>query len=271
MSSSFSNGPRRTIGFIGNCQTELLHRAFASIVPADQVRSFYHFFDIADDAREQARAELALCDDLLVQDIKNFEGYGLRNEILPRTNIILFPFLYFAALWPYDDFNGLRDNHARAQDDPALHTVIYYDGVLGKLRKLGGDADARITAYRALDVKGLVAPERILDFEMRRLEGMDARFKMDIGAFILAEFRQQKLFYTVNRPCGLLLEKLLAFIIDALKLDLVLPAMPQLDELGATEVPVHPKIAEQLGMTWLDEKAEARWEAHMRAYIARYS
>lgn len=262
---------RRTIGFIGNCQTELLHRAFARVAPPDRIRSFYHFFDIAGDAREKAHAELAICDDLLVQDIKNFETYALREHIPKNTNIIPFPFLYFAAPWPYDDFNGLRDNHARSQDDPSLHTVIYYDGALGKLRKHLTEPAMRIAAYRALDVKGFAAPERILDFEVRRLEGMDARFGMRAGAFILAEFTRQKLFYTVNRPRGFLLEKLLVYILDALKIDLILPAMPDLDELGAIEIPIHPKVAEQLGITWLDSAAEARWEAHVQGYIARYS
>ena len=167
----------------------LLHRAFSRVVPATEIHSFYHFFDVPEGDRAQAAAELAQCDDLLVQDVKNFEDYDLKDAIPAGVNIIRFPVIWFAAPWPYDDFNGLRDAHARSLDDPSVHTTTYYDGALGKLRKLVPDPQARLEAYRALDVPGLVRPERILDFKSRRLEGLDARFGMGIGKFILDGFR----------------------------------------------------------------------------------
>jgi Polysaccharide biosynthesis enzyme WcbI len=99
---------RRVIGFIGNCQAELLQRAFQRIVP-DQTGSFYHFWEMSELECERARADLDLCDDLLIQDIQNCDDYPLRDTIRADTRVIRFPFLWFAAPWPYDDFNGLRD------------------------------------------------------------------------------------------------------------------------------------------------------------------
>jgi hypothetical protein len=268
----------RTIGFIGNCQTELLHRAFSRVVPAGEIRSFYHFFDVPEAERAAGAEALAQCDDLLVQDVKNFEDYDLKEAIPAGANIIRCPVIWFAAPWPYDDFNGLRDNHARGLDDPSLHTTTYYDGALGKLRKLVPDPEARLAAYRVLDVPGLVRPERILDFETRRLEGLDARFGTTIGKVILDGFRREQLFYTVNRPCGSLLAMLLDYVLAGLKIDLALPPMPELDEFRSIQAPVHPRIAEALGMTWVDEGRTYQvrdevmnWEAYVRAYIARYS
>jgi hypothetical protein len=199
---------RRVIGFIGNCQAELLQRAFQCIVPADRIHSFYHFYEISTAEREKARADLDLCDDLLIQDIQNSDDYPLRDGVRAATRVTRFPFLWFAAPWPYDDFNGLRDIGARSQDDPALHTTTYYDGVLGRLRRLGIEPQARLAVYRALDVPGLVRPERILDFEVRRLEAQDARFGIGTGKFILENFRKLPLFHTaINSICHLVGER----------------------------------------------------------------
>lgn len=269
---------RRSVGFIGNCQTELLHRAFTRVAPAGEIRSFYHFFDVPEAGRAAAAEEVAQCDDLLVQDVKNFEDYTLRDAIPASANIIRFPVIWFAAPWPYDDFNGLRDAHARSLDDPSVHTTTYYDGTLGKLRKLVADPQARFEAYRQLDVSGLVRPERILDFEARRLEALDARFGTAIGKTILDGFRKSQLFYTVNRPCGSLLSMLLDYVLGALKIDVAPKPMPELDELQVIQSPVHPKIAEALGMTWVtaDRTYQVHgqvmdFETYVRAYIARYT
>jgi hypothetical protein len=274
---SLGGSPRR-IGFMGNCQTELLQRAFSRIAPGGQFRSFYHFTELTEAERPQAKAELDACDILLIQDIKNFDDYPLRDQIPAKTRQIRFPFLWFAAPWPYDDFNGLRDTHARSQDDPSLHTVIYYDGALGRLRKLVPDPQARLEAYRVLDVPGLVSPQRVLDFEARRLEAQDQRFGIGIGRFILENFRTKPLFHTVNRPCGPLLAMLLTHLLSELQIALPLPPLPELDELAAIQAPIHPKVAEALGMGWVKPDrlyqvdGERRdWEAHARAYIARYS
>jgi hypothetical protein len=265
------------IGFIGNCQAELLHRAFQQVIPLSQFQTFYHFFDVPEASLASARADLATCTLLLMQDIQDLEHYPLREAIGVDTKIIGFPFLRFAAPWPYDDFNGLRDNGARAQDDPALHTVTYYDGVLGRLRKQVPEVEARFDTYAALDVKGLIDPVRVLDFETRRLEALDARFGCAIGGFILNEFRKQQLFYTVNRPCGALLKMVFDFILERLGTDLVLSAPPDLDELRSIQVPVHPKVAQCLSIEWADAGRlyevngdSLNFETYVRRYIERY-
>jgi hypothetical protein len=112
-----SQGRRCNVGFIGNCQAELLQRAFQNAAPDGEFASFYHFFDVPDERRAAARADLARCDILMMQDIQDVDLYPLRDAISPSTKLIQFPFLRFASPWPYDDFNGLRDTIARDQDD----------------------------------------------------------------------------------------------------------------------------------------------------------
>jgi hypothetical protein len=267
----------RRLGFIGNCQAELLQKVFERTVPASHFKSFYHFFHMPDTARERSRAELAACDELLVQDVQDFEHYELRDSIPSGMKITRFPFLRFASPWPYDDFNGLRDGAARAQDDPEDHTTTYYDGVLGRLRRLVPEPQARFDAYKALDLKGIIDPARVQDFEARRLEALDERFGCSIGRFILAEFRKTRLFYTVNRPCGALLAMVLDYISRTSCLDLPAPPSEMFDELRSIQVPVHPLVARLLSIEWASDTtlyqsngACMTWEGFVRAYIDRY-
>jgi hypothetical protein len=271
------SGRRRTIGFVGNCQAGLLHDAFRGMAPASDFETFYHFFEVPEAARESACADLAGCDDLLMQDIQNLEDYPLHTAIPVGTKIVRFPVLRFASPWPYDDFNGMRDTAARAQDDPERRTTTYYDGVLGRLRRLVPDHQARFEAYKSLDMKGIIDPLRVHDFEARRLEALDERFGCAIGGYILDGFRRTRLFHTVNRPCGVLVAMVLDYISKELRLDLPIPPGEALDELRSIQVPVHPRVARRLSMQWADESTlytcnggDTTWESFVRFYIERY-
>lgn len=268
---------RRIIGFIGNCQAKLLHKAFREMAPASDFKTFYHFFDVPEAARQSASADLAACDDLLMQDIQDLEDFPLGPAIPAGTRIVRFPVLRFASPWPYDDFNGMRDTIARAQDDPERHTTTYYDGVLGRLRRLVRQPQARFEAYKALDMKGIIDPVRVHDFEARRLEALDERFGCAIGRHILDGFRRIRLFHTVNRPCGAVLAMLLEHILKELRLELPIPSDAALDELRSIQVPVHPLVARKLSIEWADETtlyacegSSTTWEGFVRGYIERY-
>ena len=266
-----------SVGFVGNCQAELLQRAFARASPVADITSFYHFFDVAEDRLAAARAEVRACDVILMQDIQDAETYPLRAALSPHCRTIAFPFLRFASPWPFDDFNGLRDTVARNQDDSALHTVTYYDGMLGRLRRAEPDPHARFEAYKACQFKGIVDPARVHDFETRRLELLDERFGFEIGRHILDGFRKTQLFYTVNRPCGAVLALVLNYIFKALDLDQTTAPDGILDELRAIQVPVHPFVARRLSIEWASEERlyrsgdrELKWDEFVRAYIERY-
>ena len=100
----------------------------------------------------------------------------------------------------------------------------------------------------------MIDPGRVHDFETRRLRALDERFGFAIGRVILDGFRRTQLFYTVNRPCGLILDHIFAV------LELKLPPTPSedLDELGSIQVPVHPFVAERLAIEWADETRRYR-------------
>jgi hypothetical protein len=269
--------PSVRVGFVGNCQAELLSKVFGAAADNAGVTTFYHYFDVPAHALERAHQEIAACDVLLLQDITDVENYPLHEQIPSRVKVIRIPFLRFAAPWPYDDFNGVRDSQARARDDSGLHTTTYYDGMLSRLRRSLPDPAERLAAYRKLDFAGAIDPLRVLDFESRRLEALDERFGISIGRFILGEFRDRQLFYTVNRPCGALLAQVMDHIVQSIGIDVKISSEQELDELRAVQVPVHPSVAARLGLKWASEATlyespagAVTWEDHVRRYVARY-
>jgi hypothetical protein len=47
--------------------------------------------------------------------------------------------------------------------------------------------------------------------------------------------------------------RLLDYVLAALNLPKEQDFSPKLDKLSSIEVPIHPKIAEQLGITWVED------------------
>ncbi len=261
------------IGIVGNCQAALLREAVQSVAGETLGPIFYHSFDAEPTpARQQ---DLARCQLLLVQDIKENEDYLERIGVPTCVKRIDFPCLRFSSFWPFDDLNGWRDSFARAQD--ASDPDIYYDGALGRLRRDGVPVEERLSTYRELAIKGAIDPRRLHDFETRRLEEQDRRFGCTTGAAILAWFQTAQIFYAVTRPSGALIEILLRYVLDRLGVR-ENSAAPDLDRLCSVQVPVHPQVAQRLGLTWATpaklyagkDGQDRTWDTYVRDYIARY-
>lgn len=268
---------RRNVLVIGNCQADTIRQGFEQAEPLRRrFKSKYQFVRLPKHLHARGLAELRECDLLLVQDIKDWEQYPLKDEIPAGLEIVNFPLLHFASLWPFDHFNGAGDTEAHDREYPNL-TFLYLDGLLGRLRKEIPDTEARFRAYRDLSVEGLVNHVRLHDFERRRLEAMDRRFGGDIGRFVLDHFRERQLFYTIAHPNREVLSMLMQRLLHLLGIDEPFPEVAEFDHLKRLQVPVHPKVARDLGVGWADESTaylyEGRptsWEAYIRAYIDHY-
>lgn len=234
---------------------------------------FYHSFDSA--PSDQHARDLESCRLLLVQDIGESTDYLQRMPGAGAIERLDFPCLRFSSCWPFDDFNGGRDQIARAMDP--VDADLFYDAALARLRRLGVPPGERLERYRRLDVPNLLDPVRLHDFERRRLEDMDARYGIDIGAFILGSFRREPLFYAVNRPSAAPLDRLLAFLMTRLGLT-TMRGRVDLDRLRTKQVPVHPDVARRLEIAWADETTlynDGRggrhdWAGYVRDYVSRY-
>ena len=277
-SPSFLVSPQRTrVLIVGNCQAQTVHEALArSGEFDDRLDVKYHFVALQQNLHEAGRAELEISDVLLVQDIRDWENYPLRPYIQEGARIIKFPLLHFASLWPFDHYNGPGDKEAYEREWPNL-TFLYHDGLLARLRKEIPDREERLLAYRTLSVDGIINFTRLHDFERRRLTAMDKQFECEIGQFILDNFQRRRLFYTTNHPNGQIIGMLMQYLLRQLGIGRGLRPNSTLDHLRRLQVPVHPKVAETLGVTWAKENTkylyggeQITWETYIRRYIDHY-
>jgi hypothetical protein len=268
---------RAKILIVGNCQAQTVHEAFVRTGALNErFDARYHFVGLQNELHELGRSELDSCEVLLVQDIKDWENYPLRAYIPDGIRIVKFPLLHFASLWPFDHYNGPGDKDAYEREWPNL-AFLYHDGLLARLRKEIPDPKQRLQAYRELSVDGVINYVRLHDFERRRLVAMDQQFGLKIGQYILDNFQKRQLFYTTNHPNGRVTAMLMQYLLGHLGVSEIHPSASSLDHLKRLQVPVHPKVAQALGVRWADERTKylyggerITWEAYMRRYIDHY-
>jgi len=277
-SPNFLVSPQRTrVLIVGNCQAQTIHEALARSGELNsRIDVKYHFVALQKDLQNFGRTEVESSDVLLVQDIRDWDTYPLRPYVRDDIRIIKFPLLHFASLWPFDHYNGPGDKEAYEREWPNL-TFLYHDGLLARLRKEIPDREERLLAYRTLSVDGIINFTRLHDFEKRRLMAMDKQFGCEIGQFILDNFQRRRLFYTTNHPNGHITGMLMQYLLRQLGIDRVYRPTGILDHLKRLQVPVHPKVAQALGVGWAKESTryvyggeQITWETYVRRYIEHY-
>jgi len=215
---------------------------------------------------------------LLIQDIQDWEEFPLRDHIQNGADLIRFPSLRFASLWPFDSWNGPRDKVAYDREAPNLF-FPYLDGLLAKMRVEIADKQQRFLAYRSLQSSGVINYKRLHELESRRLVAMDKKFGIHIGEFILENFQTKRIFHTTVRPDLQVFNLLLQYVLKSLGMKEGSHQLPEsLDGLLKNpQIPVHPQVGLDLGVRWITEKtqyiyrgAEITWEAYIRSYINHY-
>jgi hypothetical protein len=269
---------RRRIVIIGNCQSETLRQRFAQLeVLNRRFEAKYHFVQLQQNQRDFVARDLEQCDILLVQDVRDWDRFPLRDCVPATADVIRFPLVRFASLWPFDGWNGPSDREAHEREAPNL-TFPYLDGLLGRLRKEIPDKAARFDAYRALEGAGIVNYRRLHQLEQRRLAAMDKQFGIAIGDFMLTNFLKRRLFHTTVRPNWQVFNLLLQYIAKSVSVTEPVSLTEKVDVmLREPQVPVHPKVARDLGVKWADQRTrylvhgrEISWESYIRSYIEHY-
>jgi hypothetical protein len=227
--------------------------------------------------RDFVARDLEQCDILLVQDVRDWDSFPLRDCVSGAAEVIKFPLVRFASLWPFDGWNGPNDRAAHDQEAPNL-TFSYLDGLLGRLRKEIPDKAARFDAYRMLEGAGIVNYRRLHQLEERRLAAMDKQFGIAIGDFMLTNFQKRRLFHTTVRPNWQVFNLLLQYVARSVSVTEPVSLTEKVDVmLREPQVPVHPRVAKDLGVRWADERTryvmhgrELTWQSYIRSYIEHY-
>jgi hypothetical protein len=270
---------RKKLVLIGNCQCSVLVQAFNQTDWLSRnYLTKYHFVNLRPYLYEFARRDIENCDVLLVQDIELWNQFPLRDCVRPGADIVKFPLVRFASLWPFDTWNGPSDREAFLAEAPNL-TFPFLDGLLGRLRHEIPDKAARFEAYRRLEGIGVVNYKRIHALEERRMLKIDQQYDCKIGEFTLENFRTRQVFHTTVRPNWQGFNLLIRMILKAIGVrDPIDPLSQSADaHLRLPQVPVHPKVAADLGVRWADENTQYQmlgqamnWETYIRRYIEHY-
>ncbi len=269
---------RRKIVMIGNCQSETLRQGFTHIESLN--RRFevkYHFVQLPRNLQEFAARDLETCDILMIQDIRLWDEFPLRDHVRPGADQVRFPLVRFGSPWPFDTWNGPGDKEAHHREAPNL-TFPYLDGLLGRLRRDIPDREARFQAYRSLETPGIVNYRRLHDMEARRLIAIDEKYDCRIGAFILENFRKRRVFHTTARPNWEVFNLMMRFVAQLVGVIEPISLTESIDaSLRNPQVPIHPRVARDLGIEWVTERTRylshgrgITWEAYIRSYIEHY-
>lgn len=173
---------------------------------------------------------------------------GERAALPAGCAILRLPRPSLTALWPL------------AGDSPAEREAHpFHDRLAGQLRGAGAP-EALMAAYAAAPLADLADLDAMLEEDASRLAAREQGCDLRILAFILAQFRAQRLFHTATLPAAPLLAFLLAqaLLHPALKR---LPAMPHDAALRAAlpamaaaveaeQAPLHPGVAAHFGLAW---------------------
>jgi hypothetical protein len=259
----------------GNCQAAALYEVLKRI-PAVTSRwdVVHHELWASGATRARDLAQFDGCDVLLAQDLRDWRAHPRAASLDAGTRVVGFPFLYFAALWPFDGHQNGNDPGWRYGEGEAQFG--FSDALLGRLRAEEPDPAVRLARYRALDVPDLPDIARYAAFEEARLLRDDARLGSSLGRFVVERYRRDRLFHAITHPALPLLARLATEVLARLEIDA--GAIEVLDYLAYFQVPVHPEVVRMLALEWVDgstsynfQNREAlSWEAYVTRYIRVY-
>jgi hypothetical protein len=267
-----SRARRRTVALIGNCLAETLCHGLS----AHPLAAGFEFLPVPLHQNGLADAEtqtlLGRCAHIFLQTTGLDQLAAIRAAGQTDAPIDLFPDIALRSLWPFDSQSGYRDE--RIVDTPDA-VMRHPDGVLARLRIIEPDPARRFDLYERLDFEEAHTIERIAKAQERFLAHIDTQTEAAIGAFVSGGFRDRPLFYNSTHPSGLVFQALAGFIWDRLGLAGPPPLFTGMDGWRMWSVPVHPRIAKMLGVTWADAATrypyatlgEVTWEQWVRAYI----
>ena len=266
---------RKQVLFVGNCNAHDLSLAFSAL---DGLRDDFAFHHLALHATPVPSPEIRQIAQeahaVFIQNIAEAERF--KEEHVPGgVRCFGYPNLMRRALWPFDGLVYGPDPLAEA-DAAKAGLIRFLDGLLGKLRTDVPDPEERFIAYRDLKASGINRNfARLLEMEDEMLTHIDHIFECRLGQFVREHTRTDQLFHWLGHPSGLLYAALMRYCCEKLGLPDVRPQPSAVDGWSAMQVPVHPRVAEQLGLEWATPErvytyaplGPVTWEQYVKHYI----
>jgi hypothetical protein len=248
----------------GSCIIEALLRQIAT-VPGIADRVDFHLSQILPGGRAQVPPDVLERGAILIEEAAPWQGSNMllpeeREHLSANCVTVTVPTMHFNSLWPL----MTEDPRNIPQPDAPWGRIPFTmgDRIGLKVVQTEPDPSKRRALYDATELKSVVNLARSHELEVRncfaREQGCDVR----VAAYVMAHFKEKRLYYTNNHPSGELLYFVLAqlyavpVIRDLMKLpydQLVTLAREWADTSNVfhgEEVPIHPAVAKHFGLTW---------------------
>ena len=216
---------------------------------------------------------------ILVQGVVRYILPDVEKVRPAHCDVWMYPDAVLRSPWPFDGMSGARDPAVVARlGQRALAEHHIHDLALAELRKLEPNVQRRIERYRALDFPLAASLPRIISAQDTFLKSIDDETDLGLGAFIGANYRRRQLFYNSTHPSSELFQNVCEYYWDKLDLEGVPPKFLNIDHWRFSSVPVHPSIAEALGLEWArqnrrydcGEWGQLTWHEWVQRYIRDY-
>ena len=248
----------RSFVFVGNVQAAALAKLYWQVASHDQRTDIHHVpLHVRDTAHRQSLVDKA--DILIVQD-DGSEDEPLLALLADRRSIA-FPAIEADFLWPYADEHPLYN--FTVPGVPGPYPSHLGDAVLNRClraRLSGTDAIAHYALASRLE------PARLDEMRSWRLDlqhDLDRRHGYTVTSFLADRLAHERLFRTRWHWQPVLFkmvaEQLLPRLeIDALTVKGALASAGE-DSFPRDEMPVHPQVADHLGLAWAGTDARYRF------------
>jgi hypothetical protein len=262
-----------TVVIIGNCLAETLAEGLSTSSVLTASFTFVavpiHATPLTD---PDAQAAIGCASHIFLQSNAAKQRPQIKAMARIDAEIVMYPDIVLRSLWPFDGQSGYKDD---AVVDTPTSVIRHPDGVLARLRLAEPDKKKRFEIYRDLAFEEARSIARIATAQEIFLEHIDVDTEAKLGAFVLAGLRERKLFHNSTHPSDALFQALAAFVWRKLDMSGRPSGFSAMDKWKMWSVPVHPRVAKLLGVTWATETTrysyatlgEVTWEQWVRAYI----
>jgi capsular polysaccharide biosynthesis protein len=258
----------------GSCIMQALLAHFRTINSLEGHVDFVLSQNMAGGRAKVPDEELARCA-ILIEEAAPWQGSGTlsaeERAVLPASCItVTIPTLHFNSLWPL-----MTQDPRNVPETGAPYGRIPFgmgDRIALKIVKSVKDPSARRAAYDATELPKTVNIARSHELEVRNFFAREQGCDVRVAAYVLAHFRETRLFYTHAHPTGELVYFMLAqlFAIPVIRdliresyEDLMLAARRWIDAANifrGEEAPVHPAVAEHFGLKWWHRDMNYTWQ-----------
>ncbi|TWB13013.1 WcbI family polysaccharide biosynthesis putative acetyltransferase [Nitrospirillum bahiense] len=271
----------RKIVFIGNCQTNNIHRLFAEQVAlstGDEV----HFVPCFVGLSEKSEAALVDADIIVSQMLDSVQAVNLDmlmrdNKIDSAAQIIEFPLVSGRFLWPYACAMHVLNHHLpyyyqgpfpEEYGDSYLNKKILQESELSKISD----------EYQRLDVAERMNLDRLYEIYIDSLKRKDEKAGFSCAEYIGKNLRKERLFKTATGLARPLYLHLASELFEKLGVERALIERVSSNcwspPVAHIESPIHPSVARHFKMDFLNEDSRYLYftgeRMTFREYVDRY-